>query len=270
MTVDILICTFNERINNVSNILLPYNKSINYKISHQISTSASIHIPDELIRPDVEIQQFNGIGLSFNRNNALYMAKNDICIIADDDVVYNIKDIEKIISIFQENNIDILIGKIKTYKEEPQYKNYSSKIKKLSWLDIGSVSSIEIAFKRESIINNHIIFDTNFGLKGHLYQKGEEAVFLADCLKKNLTIVYYPIFIVKHHYFSSGKISEFNQSEIEYWGALSYRIFGHLSYLAMCFFMIKHHSAYHRKMSTNKYITYFLGGINHFKSNRNA
>lgn len=270
MIVDILICTLNNGLYNIGSVLLPYNKSIRYKISHQISDSKIYPMPKELRRHDVEVCQLYGVGLSLNRNNSLSMATGDICIVADDDVRYCIDDIEKVIKIFTEKeNIDVFVGKIRTYEEEPQYKNYGARIKHISWLDIGSISSIEIAFRKKSVINKRIHFDKNFGLGGTLYPKGEEAIFLSDCLKENLKIVYFPIYLVQHHYMSSGKSFKYDQGEAEYWGALSYRIFGVLASFVMLVIMIKHYRLYYRSISIRQYIHNFKKGIKKMKSSYN-
>lgn len=267
MVVDILICTLNEGVYDVDKVLLPYHESIRYKVSHQISDLKLYPIPDELKRKDVEVCQICGVGLSFNRNNAISMAEGDVCVIADDDVRYCLNDIEKLIEIFSENqNLDVFVGKIRTYEGEPQYKNYRTRIRNISWLNIGSISSVEIAFRKESLINKNIFFDTNFGLKGSLYSKGEEAVFLSDCLRKNLKVVYFPVYIVKHHYYSSGKKSVYNREDAEYWGALSYRIFGALANVVMFILMIKQHSLFRHTISCAQYISSFRKGMKKIKS----
>lgn len=48
MNVDILICTFNEGINRVKEVLLDYRKDIHYVVSHQITNSDYDYIPLEL------------------------------------------------------------------------------------------------------------------------------------------------------------------------------------------------------------------------------
>lgn len=39
MNIDILICTFNEGINRVKEVLLDYREDIHYVVSHQITNS---------------------------------------------------------------------------------------------------------------------------------------------------------------------------------------------------------------------------------------
>lgn len=270
MKIDILICTYNEGINRVETILLPSHIDIRYKISHQLSNEKYSIIPTSLSsREDVTVSQIRSIGLSKNRNNCISIAEEDICLIADDDVRYEMHDILLLLEKFKKHpEIDLIAGKIKTYEGEGPYKKYSDYKHKISISKIGGISSIEIAFRRERIVKNKLNFDTRFGLGGELFKKGEEAAFLSDCLKCNLKIRYFPIYIVKHHQESSGTSVIYDEAEAMYMGALSWRIFKNLSYPMSLIFMIKHWSRYRKKISPRNYLSSFIKGVKYIKSNR--
>lgn len=263
MKIDILICTYNEGITRVVNVLMPYHSNISYKISHQVTKEEYKYIPAEVEeRVDVLVSQISITGLSKNRNNALAMAEGDICFISDDDVKYDINMVLKVAEYFQTNpNLDIFIGKIKTYNGEPAYKKYKVRQSKLGWKDIGSVSSIEIVLKRESILNNHIAFDEHFGIGGNWFPKGEEAVFLSDCLKKQLNIIYFPEFIVKHPCQSSCSHIIYSVDEAKYMGALNWRIFNWFAYLTGVLFGIKYFKRYTKYISFIEFVEAYYKGI---------
>lgn len=53
------------------------------------------------------------------------------------------------------------------------------------------ISSWQIAFRKDSILKNKILFDKNFG-SGTKNGPGEETLFLYECLKNKLKILYIP------------------------------------------------------------------------------
>ena len=263
MKIDILICTYNEGIVRAVNILMPYHPDVKYKISHQVTKEEYRFIPEEFEeRADVRISQISSAGLSKNRNNALAMAEGDICFIADDDVKYDMDIVLKVAGYFKTvSELDVFVGRIKTYDGEPAYKKYKVWQSKLGWKDIGGVSSIEMVLKREVIRKNHIRFDDHFGIGGNLFPKGEEAVFLSDCLRNKLHIVYFPEFIVKHSCQSSCSHIVYSEEEAKYMGALNRRIFKWLAYPNGILFGIKHFKRYKKNMTFMEFIQAYYKGI---------
>ena len=126
-------------------------------------------------------------GLSRSRNMAVKNASSDICIIADDDEMF-VDGYAQIISKAYEEypNADIIAFKIcnsgKTYPEKPE---------KIWYLGALKVASLEITFRRKSIIDKNILFDEEMG-SGTGHGGGEENKFLYDCLHKGLKIQYVP------------------------------------------------------------------------------
>lgn len=266
MTLDILICTYNEGIFRVPNMLLKRFPSISYSISHQITEEKymDFDIP-ELNREDVKYKALFSKGLSKNRNNVINMSSSDISLIADDDVRYRENEILQIIKRFEENpEMDVFQGKIRTFEGE-DYKKYNSQKKKIGWRDIGGISSIEIAFKTKSVQMTDIKFDESFGLGGNLFSKGEEAVFLGDCLKNKLEIFYYPDYIVSHPKESSTTNTIYDCKEASYWGALNYRIFKKLSYINSVLFALKHYNRYKKNITILEFLKSYFKGIKQYK-----
>ena len=97
------------------------------------------------------------IGLSRSRNLAIRHAIGEICLIADDDVIY-IKDFDKVILKNYEtvSNAHLITFKTLTTENKP-YSNYPDRI-----LSLGSfykkVLSIEISFKRQALVDNQLFF----------------------------------------------------------------------------------------------------------------
>lgn len=176
-------------------------------------------------------------GLSKSRNAAIFNAKAEICLIADNDVYYGDETFEKVRNAFLKYpEADILTFKIETPDGEP-FKSYRENFFWHNKHSVAKVSSIEIAFRRKSIVQNRILFDENFGL-GSRFATGEEYIFLRDALKKGLKAAFVPEVIVYHPKESSG--GQFNNIElIEAKGAMIRRVFGISGYLVCMIFCLK-------------------------------
>jgi glycosyltransferase involved in cell wall biosynthesis len=101
-------------------------------------------------------------GLSRSRNMAIENADADICVLADDDLVY-ISGYEKIILEQFKLNPDYDILTFQVQGIERKFKDYFPKPRNLNYLTSMKVSSVKIAFRRSSIINAGIKFNEMFG-----------------------------------------------------------------------------------------------------------
>jgi glycosyltransferase involved in cell wall biosynthesis len=138
-------------------------------------------------------------GLSKSRNTALANANGDICLLADDDETFYAEYSSIILNEFEENpRFDIIAFIV----DRPD-KSYSLKKKRINYISSLKIGSCQIAFKRRAILNKGIKFNEKFG-SGTDNGPGEENLFLYECLKKGLKILYVPVKI--------GKVSQ-SQSE---------------------------------------------------------
>ena len=199
MLLSVLICTLNEGIKDIEQILLPERPDVNYIVSFQYTDDSYLSFVSEslLQRNDVLISQLRGKGLSKNRNNAFAYATGDILLIADDDARYKNEYFDIILRTFQENaDVDIALFKAKTYegawmKDYPDYSYKYEDAPKCAY-----PCSCEMTL-RKSVYDNGIRFDKRFGLGSDFLASGEEDVFLADALKEGLNIIYFPELIVE-------------------------------------------------------------------------
>ena len=125
------------------------------------------------------------------------------------------------------------------------------------------VSSIEIAFRRDRIIQNKLYFDLRFGL-GSDFPTGEEVIFLSDALKMNLKIKYIPKVIVIHPAQSSGGAYTNNPKLIQAKGAMFYRIFGFWGYFISILFAVKKFNS--SNYSLLNFFMLMIKGIRSFKN----
>ena len=129
-------------------------------------------------------------GLSVSRNIAIKNATADICVLSDDDEFFRIDAQDKILKAYEDYpKADLIIFQIDNVQ-----KRVWKGVKRLHYWDLLKVGSWQISFKRESIINADIWFDTKMG-SGTGNGGGEENKFLIDCIKKGLIIYFVPVTI---------------------------------------------------------------------------
>lgn len=133
-------------------------------------------------------------GVGKNRNIALTFAEGDICLLADEDMVYE-KDYEgQILNAFQENpRADAIVFNIKTIGREVKRRE-TKKGKKVSVLRFQNYGACRVAFRRERLQKANICFTELFG-GGCPHGSGEDSLFLREMLRKGMKIYTSPVCI---------------------------------------------------------------------------
>ncbi len=140
----------------------------------------------------IEWYNFEDRGVGLNRNNILMRSKADVCVLADDDMVFYDGYAEVVKKVFAENKkADVIIFNIDE-SNPTRYKNV--KVKKINKRNYGRYGAARISFRRESVFLNGIAFNLLFG-GGTQYSCGEDTLFLKECLDKKLKIYAVPISI---------------------------------------------------------------------------
>lgn len=148
-------------------------------------------------------------GLSKSRNMALRAATAEICLICDDDMVYKDGYAERVLRAFDENREATLL-RFEIEGIERVFRNYDHRAGKISLLGSMKVSSVELAFRREAIMENNIWFDELIGA-GTQFPMGEENAFLFACLRKKLNLHYAPYAIAQLHMGDSTWFNGFDE-----------------------------------------------------------
>jgi glycosyltransferase involved in cell wall biosynthesis len=183
---------------------------------------------------NVNLINVNEIGLSKSRNLAIENSKSDICLLSDDDIVYENNFDSIILNAFNINpSADIITFKMNdfkgnSFKDYPVIINHNKK-------SLSFVNSVVIAFRRNSIISNKVFFDENFGL-GSTFQTSDEYVFLRNALNLNLNIVFHNEVILSHPVESSGKDVASDRILFAK-GALFYKYYNILSFFKLIHYL---------------------------------
>lgn len=129
-------------------------------------------------------------GLSRSRNMAIRNATGDVCLVCDDDEYLYDDYYKGIAEAFEQNpDYDVI-----AFRVDYPRKTYPLQSRKIGYIDALKVSSVQIAFRRESVVRKYICFDEKMG-SGTGNGGGEEIRFLFDCLKNKLKVYFIPYVI---------------------------------------------------------------------------
>ena len=229
--------------NNKSKCDITINETINDKIKHLLILS-------------------DKIGLSNSRNDALNNSRTDICIISDDDVIYEDNYLDLIKNAYKDNpDADIIIFNI----INENFERKTSKIynKNINFINAMRVSSNQITFRRSSIIENNLNFDINFGTGGKNFL-GEDTIFIYDALKKGLKIVYNNNIILKMPKSKSSWFEKYDEMYFKSLGACYYRISKRFYKLLIFQFAIRKYNRYKNDISIIDAIKQMKNGVKNY------
>lgn len=196
-------------------------------------------------------------GLSRSRNRAIALSTSDICIISDDDELFVDDVYTKVASVYAEHqDADLIIFDMKNHvtkiKKQPHY---------LSIVELFHVSSLQITFKRKSILHKNILFDVNMG-SGTGNGGGEEIDFLLRCHRKGLRIFYYPFAIASLKESESKWFFGYDEKFFFQKGISTRHMLGlPLSVLYAFYYAYSHRREYGKNISPWKALYYMIDGI---------
>lgn len=163
-------------------------------------------IGNQCDRDDLDKFEYNGHtmqmvstttrGVGINRNQVLMRANADICVLADDDMVFLDGYARAVQYWFNKlPEADILVFNLQEEKTR-RFKN--DKVRRIHRFNYGRYGAARLAFRTDSIAFSGIMFHTQFG-GGCQYSCGEDSLFLRDCLRKGLRIMAVPATLAMIH-----------------------------------------------------------------------
>lgn len=189
MTVQVLVATVNQ---TDYSLLEKMNITTSAIVCNQCSTNEIT----EFIQGGVSVRwlSFNERGVGLNRNNALMRATGDICLFADDDMVY-VDGYERIVTKAFERikDADVIIFNL---IEQVPTRYVIRKIHRVNRLNYLRYGTARIAVKLKPVRRNGIYFNQCFG-GGTEHCHGEDNLFLTECMNKGLRIYAIPVYIAE-------------------------------------------------------------------------
>ena len=218
--------------------------------------------------PNVRVINSFEKGLSKSRNLAIQNTIKEICIIADDDIIYFPNFENDIITTFNKlQNAEIItFNHQRIGMDKPR--NSSQIVYEHTKKSIWNVVSIEIAFKIDVIKAKNIYYDEYFGL-GSFFETAEEFLFLKMALDSKTKTYFSPLVIVSHPLLCSGDYQ--GEDKLVYArSALFCKLLGNMVYLWLIkylFFIVRNN--YIKWNECNAKFRIGLSGINKYKELEN-
>lgn len=126
-------------------------------------------------------------GVGTNRNLALELARGDILLFADDDIVYY-DDLQPVVDAFRElPEADVIFFGMDMTREGKVFDRRRHKRKRLHLWNSMKYGAARMAVRRSAVEEKRLRFSSLFG-GGCLYCGGEDTIFIRDCLKKGLRL----------------------------------------------------------------------------------
>lgn len=258
LSLQILISTIDDRINNLPSTLPKKTKGISYIICHQSSGPSMESIFQN--RDDIKYIQDIGRGLSRSRNLCLQHASADILLISDDDVIYKENFAKDIINAFNRyQEADIICFQAMVEGSSSLYKKYPPNIMWLKNFKKYSPSSIEVAI-RYSSLHNLPKFNEKFGV-GSEYPIAEDSIFMIEVLRNGANVLFYPAVIVSHP-FESTRLKKFSCPQtVKAVGAYYAHLYPKpIALLRIIYNALKNKKKYSSSFSFYKYLSYLIRG----------
>ena len=253
MKIEVLISTMNQN-----------DYSILDKI-HVQSDAIVINQCDREGKKEFQYKKYNILwintcerGLSRSRNMAIKNSAADVCLLVDDDEELRNGYVDTLEKAFNENpSYQILRFKINGI--EKIFKQYPNRSFRVGYLGSLKISSVEIAFRKKSLLKNHIEFDSSIGA-GTQFLMGEENSFLLSCLRNNLKIKYIPETIADLHIGNSTWFTGFNREYFIGRGAAFTSMSKRLAPFLILQFAVRKRKRYKKDLSIYSVIQYMFQG----------
>lgn len=180
--VQTLIVTMN--LDNEVDLLEKMNVRTGFVIGNQTKKDERRYITFRGYKGVVLSRDETGVGK--NRNATLFNATGDICILADDDMVFLDEYPEIVKKTFSTiKDADVLIFNLCNNAYDGERK--TKKRKRIHIYNYMNYGAARMAFKKSSICYSGISFNILFG-GGTPHKCGEDSLFLRECLRKKLKI----------------------------------------------------------------------------------
>ncbi len=184
MRIQVLVAAMNQKDHSLI-------EKMKIKTDAIVGNQCDFNLVEKFQIGNQQIQYLNfaerGVGL--NRNNALMRADADVCLFADDDMVYEENYVDIIERAFKDNpSADVIVFNLRETIPSRKVIKRISKVNKLNYLRYGTA---RVAIRLNKVRNAGIYFNQCFG-GGTEHCHGEDNIFLNNCLNNGLTIIAVP------------------------------------------------------------------------------
>lgn len=212
MNIEVLVSTMNQKTVDLS-----LAEKMNIK-----SKTIIINQTDEFgysSEQRVEMCSYPERGVGKSRNSALLRSSGDVCLMADDDMVY-VDNYEEIVKKAYEKykDADFIVFNVRVHYPDRTVERVSQpgRVRFFNSLKYGTVT---FSFYRNAIIRENVFFSLLFG-GGAKFSSGEDTLFLWTCLKKGLKVYAEETVIADVYNYESSWFKGYNEKFYKDKGAL--------------------------------------------------
>lgn len=196
-------------------------------------------------------------GLTKSRNLAIEKSLADICMLSDDDEQFLPDYEDRIREAYRElPQADVIVFQIENWPT-----SLGDKQRQLKFPHTMKVSSVQISFRRASLLRTGVRFDPLLG-SGSGNGAEEELKFLLDCQKNGLKIYYVPVTVARLLQSESAWFSGFDEEFFYRRGGTTRYILGlPVSLLYALYYIVRKRRLYGAYLSPGKALKAIFRGI---------
>ncbi len=190
LKLQILICTYGERLHGIDPKCMPQLDGVEYLICCQNPDNLDMWETARTLasRGDTEVHFFCDKGGSLNRNHTLDMATAPYVLVSDDDISYSAEGLKSIIDMFDEDpTLDMITTRSLISGGEPERHIYPADGHDLAVpFRFYSPIAFEIALRRSAIELHGLRFSPLSGIGAPYLCCGEENFFFINAVRNGL------------------------------------------------------------------------------------
>lgn len=186
----------------------------------------------------VRFFSFPDRGVGRSRNEAILRAEGDICLFADEDIVYEAGYAQAIEKEFENQpQADMILFNIEIDESRRTY--HITRRKRVHWYNCGRYGAVSFAVKGESLLASGVSFHLLFG-GGARYSNGEDSLFLKEFIRKGYRVYTAPVTIGREEAGESTWFSGYNEKFFHDRGVLYKYLYGRLGRAMALRYLLAH------------------------------
>lgn len=198
-------------------------------------------------------------GVGRSRNNAILRADSDICLFADEDIVYEEGYAEHIAEEFvRQPEADMILFQIDVEESRRTYE--ITERKRIRWYNCGRYGAVSFAVRTKSLLESRVMFSLLFG-GGAKYSNGEDSLFLKEFMQKGYRVYSAPITIGREETGESSWFDGYHQKFFYDRGVLYHYLYGILAPVWALRFLLVHRKTMCKDVSVRQAYRWMRQGI---------
>ena len=188
------------------------------------------------LRSDVRVAELSSKGVAKSRNAAIDMATGKYLVFADDDIEFNLENLDQVMDHLDCCSCSLVLGQA-TDQDGNLRKTYPARDTWLTRFNSAKAATYEMLINVAAIRADGIRFDENFGAGATNYL-GDEYIFICDLLKSHQKAHFLPVTMAVHPTDSSGS-GWGTSADLQARAKIFTRVFGPLAFAVRALFIMR-------------------------------